>query len=1832
VSACATARAALAAYVEEPALADSVAQAVRAVRGVAELLAPLSDREFQGTLLAAGRELLAAVGGSGLHDAPVADDDLAFARTAAKRGGAGLFAAMVCVPAWQWPDAPSIARIPAALAGDYVAWFLAPPQGFSAPGQAGLYPERHLARLEDLLRFAQTQAGSPAVREALLTLLKRGNCIPLYFCADSLRRHYEVRARLLSCAVVRPAVDRPARPRAGRRLRVGFINRHFGPQTETYTTLPMFEQLDPERFEVLLFAHHAGGTPLEEHARGHAAGFTLLPADAGAQVDALRAAELDVAVFGTNVTAVFHEVTRLALHRVAPLQAVNNSSCATTGLPEIDLYVSGTLTEAPDAPAHFSERLGLVAGPAHAFNYEADRQEPTSTWTRAMLGLPDDAVVFVTAANFFKIIPEMQHAWAKLLAAVPGSRLLVHPFNPNWSSSYPIKRFAAEFDRVLEAHGVATDRLVISSVKFPSRTDVKELLRVGDIYLDTFPFGGVNSLVDPLELGLPAIVWEGGTFRARMGGALLRSLGLDELIATDEAGYLALATRLAAVPEARAALKARIAEAMGRAPVFLDSLAASDAFGALLETAYDELAATGRAAFRANRTPVRAAVPAEPMTLVRDGVACLEADDLEGAAAAARAVLGAYPAQPAARHLLGAVHLRAGRAVRAVDYLLGAVQQADGDAPLWHDLAIALCESGRAAQALQALETSLRLDGRRLDGWLLFAELARNAGNAGLAAQALDVARELAPDDPRVRATSAAPAPKASPVQLARACLQRHDWAGAEQQARAALAAEPQSAAAHHALGLALLRLEKPADAIRELDRAAQLDPRQADYWQSLGGVLLQFAAHAKAAVVLENAVRLKPDAADSWALLGEARLHGKDIAGAEEALQRALRLRPDHAHALLWFGHVRKRQGRLAEALQLHRRSVGAPVPAPAAGRTRRRVVFVAQHGPMWTSLKSVYEAFAADPAWEAVIVAVPYLGTWGEGEQDKTLAVLGFLAKEGLPFVRWDEFPLEPGCADLLFLPKPHDHTRPPEWQALSLLKYVPRLAYVPYALEIGGSDLTALVQWNLPLQQVAWMVFARSARQKSYYANHCISGDAHVVVTGHPKMDAMRQLATVHDADLDRFIAGRKMVLWNAQYDVIPDGSPWGQGYSTFMRWWKFLPEEFARRPGLALVLRPHPIFFSILKLRKILTDDELNGFFARCEAAGNIAIDRRTSYLPVFAASQAMISDASSFVLEYAATGKPLLYLHNPHGPGLTSDGDFVFNDCYAAQTEAEIARFLDQVEAGEDPRAAQRRQHYPEFMTLPADGVGVTIKRLIDERIEAEEPKTVTAVQPALAAPLATAAGEPPEDEYDRLHAADRLRLAGGLWPFVHAALRGQATDPQLKVVLLLTAFAAAAEPDVASAPPDESAGPTVLMAYLPWFDFFDHARLVGQAHEQGVKLVLCTGLRARRRRVLAGVDAGNLRTYVYRGFTVWSLCSFTIAFEVGVMPEEVDFAQAAHREVIQRKFGYAASVVDEALDFFACYRPQTVIVARGYDVLATVLRLLAVQRGIRVAAFENSFHRDRMVWDDVSGVSVNRNLARNYFWRYEESVPAETAARTVADYFTAIKSLKSAEHQSPAATGSAWNADVAKTERTILFLGQVGIDSSVFFGRQGFASQGEIVRTLAEHAVAAGCRLIVKLHPKESSTFVSSWPGYRRCTIDRLERDPGFCAARARLGARLLVDAENEHDTYALIRQADVCVTLNSQAGLEALVLDKEVVVCGNAFYGALGFTHEAPDAPLLRFTLDRVLREGARRNDGHRARRFFHIFTELYCLPKNEQGLLTLMKGPPPFSPADPR
>ena len=87
-----------------------------------------------------------------------------------------------------------------------------------------------------------------------------------------------------------------------------------------------------------------------------------------------------------------------------------------------------------------------------------------------------------------------------------------------------------------------------------------ELMQQGDLSIDSYPFGGYNTILDSLHVGKPIVTYEGTRFYNRAASAVLRRLGLDELIAVDERQYVEKTIRLIDDDDYRRRLSDRLRE------------------------------------------------------------------------------------------------------------------------------------------------------------------------------------------------------------------------------------------------------------------------------------------------------------------------------------------------------------------------------------------------------------------------------------------------------------------------------------------------------------------------------------------------------------------------------------------------------------------------------------------------------------------------------------------------------------------------------------------------------------------------------------------------------------------------------------------------------------------------------------------------------------------------------------------------------------------------------------------------------------------------------------------------------------------------------------------------------------------------------------------------------------------------------------------------------------------------------------------------------------------------------------------------------------------------
>ncbi len=93
-------------------------------------------------------------------------------------------------------------------------------------------------------------------------------------------------------------------------------------------------------------------------------------------------------------------------------------------------------------------------------------------------------------------------------------------------------------------------------------------LAAADLFLDTFPYNAHNTATEALWAGVPLITCTGSSMAARVATSVLAAAGVPELAAPSLAEYEALALALARDPVRLSALRARLAAARERSPLF----------------------------------------------------------------------------------------------------------------------------------------------------------------------------------------------------------------------------------------------------------------------------------------------------------------------------------------------------------------------------------------------------------------------------------------------------------------------------------------------------------------------------------------------------------------------------------------------------------------------------------------------------------------------------------------------------------------------------------------------------------------------------------------------------------------------------------------------------------------------------------------------------------------------------------------------------------------------------------------------------------------------------------------------------------------------------------------------------------------------------------------------------------------------------------------------------------------------------------------------------------------------------------------------------------------
>lgn len=343
-----------------------------------------------------------------------------------------------------------------------------------------------------------------------------------------------------------PHCHRPSQSSGGR-IKVGFISKFMYDHSIGKTTRGLLANVARDRFHVsALFVPPFVEDSMSNSIRASADDFVMLPNALEAAREKIAALKLDILFYqdiGMDAYTYF-----LAFSRLAPVQCVSFGHPDTTGIPNMDYWVSSENFEPEGVAAHYSEKLFLLRNIGSlAYYYRPTLRQPGKV--RSDFGLPDDSHLYLCPQSLFKLHPDFDAILAGILRGDPqGDVLLIEARTSAWG-----ELLRQRFQKTIP--DVAGRIRFLSGM---SQEDFLTLIALCDVMLDTPYFNGMNTSLEAFAVGTPVVTMPTSLQRGRHTFGMYKHMGINNCIARTPEEYVNVSLKLGNDSDFRNTVKAKI--------------------------------------------------------------------------------------------------------------------------------------------------------------------------------------------------------------------------------------------------------------------------------------------------------------------------------------------------------------------------------------------------------------------------------------------------------------------------------------------------------------------------------------------------------------------------------------------------------------------------------------------------------------------------------------------------------------------------------------------------------------------------------------------------------------------------------------------------------------------------------------------------------------------------------------------------------------------------------------------------------------------------------------------------------------------------------------------------------------------------------------------------------------------------------------------------------------------------------------------------------------------------------------------------------------------------
>ncbi|MEM9888354.1 MAG: tetratricopeptide repeat protein [Bacteroidota bacterium] len=248
----------------------------------------------------------------------------------------------------------------------------------------------------------------------------------------------------------------------------------------------------------------------------------------------------------------------LPFFRLAKVQCATWGWPTTSGIPQLDYFLSCELLESENANEHYSEQLiRFKKLPTYYYRPPVPAQlEPIESF-----GLPSGVPIYLCAQNLRKIHPDFDQLVKAILEKDEKGHIVFIQDSHSNVTRLLQERLQRNLVNLQDLTNLSKENLS-KRIHFLERLSAERYLNLvakADVILDTLYYtGGANTAYDAIAAGTPYVTLPSELHRSRFGAAAYQQIGVTDAIAENETDYVEKAVKIANDKAYRTELSQRI--------------------------------------------------------------------------------------------------------------------------------------------------------------------------------------------------------------------------------------------------------------------------------------------------------------------------------------------------------------------------------------------------------------------------------------------------------------------------------------------------------------------------------------------------------------------------------------------------------------------------------------------------------------------------------------------------------------------------------------------------------------------------------------------------------------------------------------------------------------------------------------------------------------------------------------------------------------------------------------------------------------------------------------------------------------------------------------------------------------------------------------------------------------------------------------------------------------------------------------------------------------------------------------------------------------------------